>query len=166
VISLRSTAFAAFLLLPHCTSPRPARSCQSCARPTQDEQVVRDHAESDPALHAKQAVITAASQAVATLEGADAPFRAGAPSQGRSHRPWAPFSTLPREHDGPDLMRTGDLNVGRRGEPSIGHGQARGPAEELFVPHQGRFPQRAIGDSRRADLVVGDELRLGFLDLN
>jgi hypothetical protein len=34
------------------------------------------------------------------------------------------------------------------------------------VAYQGRDPQRLIRDTGLADFVVGDQLRLGFLDRN
>ena len=39
----------------------------------QDEQIVRDHSEADPPLHPREVSIPAAAEAVAALQGADAP---------------------------------------------------------------------------------------------
>src|SRR5262249_44586222 len=65
--------FTSHRIVPHVPSPQPR------TRSAQDQQVVRDHAEAHPPLHAREPSISAASEAVAPLQGADARFAAGPP---------------------------------------------------------------------------------------
>src|SRR5436309_13782692 len=68
----------------------------SRARPAEHHEVVGKDAEAHPPLHPGEAAIPAATQAVAPLQGADAAFRAGAPSERGSIAARAAFSALSR----------------------------------------------------------------------
>src|SRR4029453_10412343 len=61
--------------------PAVAEPSRSWSRSGQDEQVVGDHAQPDPALHPARAAVPTSPQPVATFERADAPFAAGAPAE-------------------------------------------------------------------------------------
>src|SRR5437867_7087148 len=66
-------------------------------RPTEDKEVVGDHAEPDPPLHPLHAVIAASRQSVPLFQDADSSFTARPPAQ-RSPEParaWLP--TTPRQ---------------------------------------------------------------------
>src|SRR5262249_989785 len=119
-----------------------------------------------PALHAHDPTISAASEAMAPLQRADPPFRAGAPSKGRSNAPRAGFSALPRQHHAPHSVLPRDLIIPVRGKGRIRDRQTRRMPEELRMTHQRGLPQRPVGDPRRAYLVVRDELGLGLLNLD
>src|SRR3989441_790625 len=100
------------------------------------------------------------------LESADSPFRAGAPSQCGANPAAASFPALAWEHDMLHAQLTGELLVATQRKSRIRDRQPRGPLEELAMPVERRRPQRTIGDAARADLIVGNELRLGLLDLD
>ena len=141
----------------HVPSPRPRTGS------TQDQQVVRDHAESHPPLDPEDAPIAGSSEAVAPLQGADAPFAAGPPCQGGSNAAPAAFPTLPRQDHGVHPARVRGALVRPRGKACVGHRQARDSAEEVLVLDERRDPQGLVRHAPLADLVVGDELRLGPL---
>ena len=58
---------------------RASRSGTS-ERPPDVDQIVRDHAEADPAFHSFHAAVAAAAQSMPPLEYADAAFAAGSPT--------------------------------------------------------------------------------------
>jgi hypothetical protein len=145
-------------------APRPpAVSARASA---QDQQVVRDHAGTHPPLHAREASISAATEAVAPLQHADAPFAAGPPFERGSNSAPAAFPALPRQDHVLHSARVRGPLVCPGGKARVGHGQARGSAEELLVPEERGDPQSLVRHAPLADLVVRDELRLGFLDLH
>src|ERR1700674_4713028 len=61
--------------------PAQAVSRGSRPRAAEDLQVVGDHSESDPALHAGRSAVPAAPQPMTARERADAPLAARAPAQ-------------------------------------------------------------------------------------
>src|SRR4029453_17414879 len=82
--------------------PAVAEPSRSWSRSGQDEQVVGDHAQPDPALHPARAAVPTSPQPVATFERADAPFAAGAPAECRPRRPRSFLARLPPQQAVPD----------------------------------------------------------------
>src|SRR5262245_57679254 len=128
--------------------------------------VIGEHAQSDPPLHPTDASVAAPPQSVAAFQRADASFAAGAPApcgarQARARRP-----RLARQDDVPDptVLRRALVAPGR--EAAVGDCQVRGVCEQRDVPIQARRPQRAVRLAALTHCVVGDELRLGLLDLH
>jgi hypothetical protein len=117
-------------------------------------------------VHAREAPVSAASEPVAPLEDADAPFAAAPPFECRSHGGRAAFPPLPRQDHRPHAVRVRGALVRPGGKARVGDRQAGGAAEELLVPDQRGDPQGLIRHPSLADLIVRDELRLGFLDLH
>jgi hypothetical protein len=73
---------------------------------------------------------------------------------------------LPRQHDVLHPTLLGRAFIGPRGEPAIGDGQVRRVTEQRDMPIQCRRPEGAVRLVALTDLIVGDELRLGLLDLD
>src|SRR6266571_1869465 len=134
--------------------------------PAEVLEVVGAHTEPDPALHPGRSAVPTPPQPMTSLERADAPLAAGAPAQGRAGSSGPRGSGVSRQHDVPHVTRSGREFIHRRGKPAIGYRQIRRPAEEGDVAIQRGHPEGAIGRAALADLVVGDELRFGLLDLH
>src|SRR5262249_9554046 len=98
-----------------------------------EHQQVGDHPEGHPPLHPGETTIPTSPEPVASLQGADPPFRAGAPSESGSNAARAAFSALPGQDDQTHSVIARRLVIGSGGEPAIGDREARRPPEELFV---------------------------------
>src|SRR4029450_13810489 len=132
------------------------------------EQVIGEHPQPDPPLHATGASVATPPKSVTTFECADASFAACAPAEGHARRArarlprlaWQDNSADPRA---PAPRRPALIAPGR--EAAVGHRQLRSVIEERDVPIQGRRPEGALGLAALTHHVVGDELPLGLLDL-
>src|SRR5213594_2149094 len=100
------------------------------------------------------------------LERADPSFAPRAPAERRAGQPRALLAGLPRQHDVPDPAVLGRAFIRARGEAAVGDGQLRGAIEERNVAIQGGRPEGAVRLAALTHRVVGDELRLGLLDLH
>src|SRR2546428_9677961 len=101
-----------------------------------------------------------------TLERADPSFAPRAPAESRAGNPRALLAGLPRQHDVPDPAVLRGAFIGPRGKAAIGDGQLGGAIEERDVTIQGGLPEGALRLAALTHRVVGDELRLGLLDLH
>ena len=128
----------------------------------EDQQIIGDDPQPDPALHPALTAVPASPQAMTALERADPSFTPRAPAEGRAGHPGAPLAGLPRQHDVPDPTVSRRAFIGARGKAAVGDGQARRVTEERDVTIQSRRPEGAVRLAALTDLVVGDELRLGF----
>ena len=99
------------------------------------------------------------------LERADPSFTSRSPAEGHAVTPRAGFAGLAREHDVPDPALASSALVRRRSKAAIGDGELRGAVKELDMPIQGGSPQGLLRLPALTDRVIGDELRLGLLDL-
>ena len=145
----RSPRFVDFRLM--ALSGLEARS--SWARSSQDQQVVRNDPEPDPALHAVASTIATAGESMTALEHADPALAAGAPPERAPKPSQSRKSTAAQQSDVADVAGDRRAHVALRGEGGIGDGQSGRVAEELDVAVQRGHPQRAIRHARRADLV-------------
>src|SRR2546426_8140635 len=100
------------------------------------------------------------------LERADPSFAPRAPPESCAGNPRARRAEQPRQDDVVDaaVMRKAFIRPG--GEAAVGDGELRGAVEERNVTIQGRSPKSAVSLAALTHRVVGDELRLGFLDLH
>src|SRR5947209_7032157 len=147
----------------HCTEGRPGGSWSGAA---EHQQVIGDDPEPHPALHPALAVVPAAPEPMTTLERADPSFAPRAPAERRAGNPRALLAGLPRQHDVPDPAVLRRAFIRARGEAAVGDGELRGAIEERHVAIQGGFPEGALRLAALTHRVVGDELRLGLLDLH
>src|SRR5512139_2693364 len=151
-------------------SRRPATTRRSRGGSAEHQQVVCHNPQAYPPLHPRGSPIAATPEAVTALQGADSPL-ASRPTSQRATEPALPFLLLGTFGcAGEDYPLDAQLHCGQfvlpRGKARVRHGQPRGSTEELTVPLQRWRPQILVVDARRADLVVSDELALGFLDLH
>src|SRR6266849_4549548 len=130
------------------------------------QQVIGDDAEPDPALHPALATVPAPPEPMPALERTDPSFAPRAPAERRAGNPRALLAGLPRQHDVPDPAVLRRAFIGSRGEAAIGDGQLRGAVEERDVTIQCGLPEGALRLAALTHRVVGDELRLGLLDLH
>src|SRR5437870_742621 len=130
------------------------------------QQVIGDDPEPHPALHPALAVVPAAPEPMTTLERADPSFAPRAPAERRAGDPRALLAGLPRQHDVPDPAILRRAFIRARGEAAVGDGELRGAIEERNVTIQGGCPESALRLATLTHRVVGDELRLGLLDLH
>src|SRR2546428_8339509 len=100
------------------------------------------------------------------LERADPSFAPRAPAESRAGNPRALLARLPRQHDVPDPAVLRRAFIGPGGKTAIGDGQLRGAVEERDVTIQGGLPEGALRLAALTHGVIGDELRLGLLDLH
>src|SRR5437016_9063860 len=129
-------------------------------------QVIGDDPDPHPALHPALAVVPAAPEPMTTLERADPSFAPRAPAERRAGNPRALLAGLPRQHDVPDPAVLRRAFIRARGEAAVGDGELRGAIEERHVTIQGGRPEGALRLAALTHRVVGDELRLGLLDLH
>src|SRR5256885_8563913 len=138
----------------------------SWPRATEHQQIIGDDSEPHPTLHAALAAVSAAPQAMTALERADPSFASCSPAEGEAGNPRADFPGLAREHDVPDSALVRAAFIRRRGKAAIGDRELGRAAKELDMSIQGGSPQGAIRLPALTHHVVGDELRLGLLDLD
>src|SRR3989449_272502 len=100
------------------------------------------------------------------LERADSSFTSCSPAERHAGTPRASFAGLAWEHDVPDSALVRRAFIRRRGKAAIGDGKMRGAAKELDVPIESGLPQGAVRLPALTHRVIGDELRLGLLDLD
>src|SRR3989475_4409644 len=137
------------------------------------DQVIGDHAESDPAFHAVESSVAATTQSVAALEHADAPLASGPPSLAGAE----PTLLLPS----PALLaarapvgnrhslHAHGLNrflVPLRIKPRVGSRQVRCAPEPSPMFFYRGDQQRGIRWAFREHFVVRDDLVLGLLHLD
>src|SRR5215470_1539574 len=139
---------------------------RSWSRAGEHEQVIREDPQPDPPLHPAGASVPTSPESVTTFQCADASFAAGAPAQRCARNTRARLPRLARQDDVPDtaILRRALIIPGR--EPAVGHRQARRVIEQRNVSIQAGRPQGPLRLAALADLVVGDELSLGLLDLH
>src|SRR6266436_796909 len=161
-----NSVFAAFTSSLSLGAHAPAASGRSWPGAGEDQQVIGEHPQSNPPLHAAGAAVPAPPQSVTAFECADASFAACAPAQGcaRGARPRLPM--LARQHDVPDPAVLRAAFIAPRGEATVGDRQLRRATEERDVPIQSGRPERAFRLAALTHLVVRDELRLRLLDLH
>src|SRR5437870_13374702 len=150
--------------LPH-TAPMAAPG-GSWSGAAEHQQVIGDDPEPHPALHPALAVVPAAAEPMTALECADPSFAPRAPAESRAGHPRALRAGLPRQHDVPDPAILRRAFIRARGEAAVGDGELRGAIEERNVTIQGGCPESALRLATLTHRVVGDELRLGLLDLH
>src|SRR5437016_9241330 len=149
-----------------CWSSGEAPALARRSRAAEDEKIVRDHAEPDPAVHALQPAIATSRQTVPVLEHTDPSFTARPPAHGASKPARARLAPAPRQGHVVHASQVRHALIRRGAETAVGDGEPRRPAEELLVTLEGRHPQVAVGHACGTDGVVGDDLVLGFLDLH
>src|SRR5262245_12652379 len=110
---------------------------RSWPRPGEHEQVIGEHPQPNPSLHATSASISASSESVTALECADTSFAAGAPAEGRSSKSRALLARLARQHDVPDPALQCRPLIAPGREAAVGDHPVRGVIEERDVPIQG-----------------------------
>src|SRR5258708_11851583 len=123
-------------------------------------EIVGDHAEADPAVHAVDAMIATAAQAMATFEHTDATFTADAPPLPATE-PALTFERAPRwrlratarQHHATDAAAGRGLFIGRGAEAPIAGGEIRGAAEDHLMPIHRRRPPGDVGRSSRMELL-------------
>src|ERR1700680_112090 len=115
-------------------------------------QIVSDHTEADPAVHAVDAMVATAAKAMATFEHTDAAFAPDAPALAAAEpvlaligTPRGRLGTATRQDHASDTAVGGGLFVGRRAEGAIAGGQIRRAAEDRLMPIQRRRPQGDVG---------------------
>src|SRR5882672_504823 len=101
-----------------------------------------------------------------TLERTDPAFAPRAPAESRAGDPRALLAGLPRQHDVLDAAVLRRAFIRARGEAAVGDGELRWAIEERYVTIQGGRPEGALRLAALTHRVVGDELRLGLLDLH
>src|SRR5256886_15202009 len=116
--------------------------------------------------HPALAAVPAPPEPMTTLERADPSFAPRAPAERRAGNPRALLAGLPRQHDVPDPAVLRRAFIRARGEAAVGDGELRGAIEERHVTIQGGRPEGALRLAALTHRVVGDELRLGLLDLH
>src|SRR6266702_1250310 len=150
----------------YCDGRRSEIASRSWPGATKYQQIIGDDPQADPALHPALPTVPAPAQSMTALERADPPFTSRAPAEGRTGQPGALLVRLAWQHDVPDPTVLRRTFIGARGEPPIGDGQVRRVTEQRDVPIQCGRPEGAVRLAALTDLVVGDELRLGLLDLH
>src|SRR4029450_1539243 len=130
------------------------------------QQVIGDDAEPHPALHPALAAVPAAPEPMTALERADPSFASRAPAERRAGDASALLARRPRQYDVPDPAVLRRAFIRARGEAAVGDGELRGALEERHVTIQGGRPEGALRLAVLTHRVVGDELRLGLLDLH
>src|ERR1700730_14262323 len=101
------------------------------------DQIVGDHAEANPSVHAVDAMVATAAQAVTTFEHTDATFAADAPALAATEpvlalicAPRGRLGAATRQDHASDTAVGGGLFVGRRAEAAITGDQIRGTTED------------------------------------
>jgi len=134
-----------FATFPRLHLESSASPCRGRTGATEDPQVVRDDAETNPAVHAFDAVVTTARQSMALFEHTDAALAAGPPTQ-RPLKPARPgLATSTRQGHSVHATRVGRFLVGPRAEAAVSDGQSWSVSEELFMTLEARHPQVAVG---------------------
>src|SRR5207247_9778764 len=100
------------------------------------------------------------------LERTDPSFTARSPAEGQAGNSRAGCARLVRKHDMPDSALVRDAFIRRRGKATVSDGELRRAAKELDMSVQGGSPQAAVSLPALTHRVIGDELRLGLLDLH
>src|SRR2546425_7350711 len=110
-------------------------------------------------MHAVDAMIATAAQAMATFEHTDATFASDTPALTAAEpvltligAPRRRLGAAPRQDHASDPAVGGSLFVGRRAEPAIAGGEIRCAIEDRLMAIQRRCPQRDIGRPPRMDL--------------
>src|SRR2546425_1812552 len=142
---------------------RPGGSWPGAA---EHQQVIGDDSEPHPALPPALAVVPAPAEPMTALERADPAVAPRAPAESRAGNPGALLAGQPRQHDVPDPAVLGGAFIRARGEAAVGDGELRGAVEERNVTIQCGRPEGALRLAVLTHPVVGDELRLGLLDLH
>src|SRR3989442_418806 len=150
--------------LPTCADGRCAGASWPGA--AEHEQVIGDDPEPDPALHPALTAVPAPPEPMTALERADPSFAPRAPTEGRAGQPRALLAGLPRQHDVPHPALLRGAFIRSRGETAVGDGELRGAVEERNVTIQCGGPEGPLRLAAVTYCVVGDELRLGLLDLH
>ena len=151
-------------LVPLCGGPRFCKGRDV-------HQIVSDDAEPDPSVHAVDAMVATATQAVTTFEHTDATFAPDAPALAAAE-PVLPLIGTPRRRLGAATRQDhasntasgGGLFVGRRAEAAIARGQIRRAGEDRLVAIQRGGPQRHVGRAFRVDVVRRDDRMFRFLN--
>src|SRR5678815_1798739 len=112
----RNSGVSVFISSRSIAARGPERAGRSWSRSGQGEQVVGDHAQSDPPLHPAWTSVSTSPQPVATLQCADAPLAAGAPAERGARRARSLLARLAREDDLPDPTGLRGEFVAARGE--------------------------------------------------
>src|SRR6266566_4485311 len=134
--------------------------------PAEHQQIIRDDTEPHPTLHPALAAVSAAPQTMTALERTDPSFTARSPAEGQAGNSRAGCARLARKHDMPDSALVRDAFIRRRGKATVSDGELRRAAKELDMSVQGGSPQAAVSLPALTHRVIGDELRLGLLDLH
>ncbi len=150
-----------------CTDCRPGEGRGgSWPSAAEYQQVIGDDPEPHPALHPALAAVPAPAEPMTALERADSSFAPRAPAESCAGNPRALLAGLPRQHDVLDPAVLRRALVSPRGKAAIGNGELRGAVEERDVTIQCGRPEGALRLAALTHRVVGDELRLGLLDLH
>src|SRR5881296_438881 len=134
--------------------------------PAEHQQIIRDDTEPDPTLHPALAAVSAAPQTMTALERTDPSFTARSPAEGQAGNSRAGCARLARKHDVPDSALVREAFIHRRGKAAISDGELGRTAKERDMSVQGGSPQGAVSLPALTHRVIGDELRLGLLDLH
>src|SRR3974377_897783 len=141
--------------------------------PTDVDKIVGDYAEGNPALHSDIGLVAAAIETISPLDHADAPLAAGAPflavaepallllafALGALARPIGNAHALNAHRFCSGLVPGG-------GEPAVGRHQARHAPQLGLVDRDRRNQQIGVIGPSSVDLVINNDLILGFLQFH
>ena len=127
--------------------------------------MISDDAEADPSVHAVEAMVATAAQAVTTREHTDATFAPDAPALPAAE-PALTFMGAPRRRLGAGPRQDHPshaavhrrLFVAGRAETAVARGQIRRAPEDRLRPIQRRGPQRDVGRPSRMNFEGGHDL--------
>src|SRR2546426_4002617 len=134
-------------------------------RAAEDVEVVRNHAEPDPALHSTHAAIATPRQSVPVLEDADSAFATGPPAQRPPEPARAWLAATARQGHAAHAVDLSQALVRCGAEAAVGDGEPGRPAEELLVALEGRPPPLPLRPAHPTDRAIGGDLGLRLLAL-
>src|SRR5687767_11916912 len=134
-------------------------------------QIVSDHAEADPAVHAVVTMVTTAVESMSAFQDTDAPLAADAPPLSPPEpalalvcAPRERLRATMRQHDSADAAGRRGPFVGRRAEAAITGREIGCASKDRLVAIQGGDPQGDVGWPLRVDVVCGDDLMFRLLN--
>src|SRR5437879_473192 len=173
MVQVRRALLVSSILSAGSTRRAPYSSTLHREAPADLDQVIGDHAESDPAFHAVESSVAATTQSMAALEHADAPLASGPPSLARAEPtlllPSPPLLAARAPVGNRHSLHAHGLNrflVPLRIKPRVGSRQVRcAPQPSPMFFYRGD-QQRGIRWAFREHFVVRDDLVLGLLHLD
>src|ERR1035441_8988566 len=141
--------------------------------PADIDEVIADHTEPDPALHAALPLVAAAVEPVAALHHADAPFTTGPPFLAVAEPgfllfplPFGALGVAIGNADPLDTLFVRRLFIAGGVEARVARDQARDASQLLLVRLDSRNQQGRVAGSLLINFITSDDLILRFLDLH